>query len=59
MKIRCSGCGHNLELSEVYNDYEGEVKCWICGTVLDIRIKEGMLKYLKQSTASHPVSEEV
>ena len=54
MKINCILCGHKFDLDDAYDDYEGEVKCWICGGILDIKALEGKLKSLKP----HPVSEE-
>lgn len=47
MKINCILCGHNFDLNDTYDDYEGEVKCWVCGGVLDIKVQEGKLKSLK------------
>ncbi|MDP8229338.1 MAG: hypothetical protein P9M15_07795 [Candidatus Electryoneaceae bacterium] len=44
MKINCLKCGHKVELDDAYDDYEGQVKCWICGTLLEIRTKEGRLE---------------
>ena len=59
MKINCILCGHNFDLNDdTYNDYEGEVKCWVCGGVLDIKVKVGKLKSLKYGKTPHPVSEE-
>lgn len=57
MKINCILCGHNFDLNDTYDDYEGEVKCWVCGGVLDIKVQEGKLKSLKYSHTSRPVSE--
>ena len=54
MRINCILCGHNFDLNDTYDDYEGEVKCWVCGGVLDIKLKEGKLKSIKP----YPVSEE-
>ena len=48
MKINCILCGHNFVLNDdTYNDYEGEVKCWVCGGILEINLQEGKLKSLK------------
>jgi hypothetical protein len=48
MKINCLSCGHKVDLDEVYDDYEGPVKC-ICGTMLDIKTEEGHLRMVKLS----------
>ena len=58
MKINCILCGHNFDLEDTYDDYEGDVKCWVCGGVLDIKVQEGKLKFLKYVKAPHPVTEE-
>lgn len=47
MKINCLSCGHSFAISDAYDDYDGCVKCWICGTLLTIRTEEGILKSLK------------
>jgi hypothetical protein len=44
MKINCLGCGHNLECSDAYNDYEGRVRCFGCGTILQIKTQEGQVR---------------
>ena len=47
MKINCLACGHKFELDEAYDDYEGRVKCYICGALLAIKTEGGNLKSLK------------
>ena len=44
MKINCLSCGHKVDLDDVYDDYEGLVKCLCCGTMLEIKTDEGRLK---------------
>lgn len=44
MKINCLSCGHKLDMSDAYDDYEGLVKCFVCGALLEIRAEEGRLK---------------
>jgi len=46
MRINCLSCGHKMELDNAYGDFEGPVKC-LCGAMLEIRTKEGMLKAIK------------
>jgi hypothetical protein len=46
MKINCLCCGHKVDLDDVYDDYEGCVKC-LCGTMLEIRTEEGKLRAVK------------
>jgi DNA-directed RNA polymerase subunit RPC12/RpoP len=41
MKILCVTCGHKLDLDDAYDNYEGPVRCWVCGTLSVIRTHEG------------------
>lgn len=52
MKINCLSCGHKVDLDYAYDDYEGQVKCFVCGALLEIRTEEGNLKALKLSDMS-------
>ena len=47
MKINCLACGHRVELDDAYDNYEGQVKCWVCGALLQIKSEEGNLKSLE------------
>lgn len=58
MTIRCINCGHNFELSNAYDDYEGGIKCWICGAIMEIKTQEGSLKFSRNIYAPHLISEE-
>ena len=58
MKINCLACGHKFELDEAYDDYEGQVKCFICGALLEIKLEEGNLKSLKFLKMARPSVEE-
>jgi ribosomal protein S27E len=51
MKINCLSCGHNVDLDDAYDDYEGAVKCFACGAVLNIKTQEGRLKSVSLATA--------
>jgi len=44
MKINCLACGHNVDLDDVYDDFEGQVKCFACTALLEIKTEEGKLK---------------
>ena len=37
MKVNCLSCGHSLDLRDAYDDYEGQVRCFICAGLLTIR----------------------
>ena len=47
MKINCVSCGHNISLDEAYDDFEGVVKCYVCGARLEVKICEGKIKCVK------------
>ena len=49
MKINCLSCGHKVDLDDAYDDYEGCIKCLCCGSLLEIKTQEGMLKSVKLS----------
>jgi transcription elongation factor Elf1 len=56
MKINCPACGHSIELSEAYDDYEGPIRCWVCRAVFEVRIEDGCVKAARtrELTASPP-----
>ena len=47
MRINCLQCGHKIDLGEAYDDYEGQVKCFVCRSILQIRSTYGRLKSVK------------
>jgi ribosomal protein S27E len=47
MKVDCLCCGHQLELDDAYNDFEGQIKCLACSALLDILINGGKLKKVR------------
>ena len=60
MKINCLSCGHKVDLDDVYDDFEGEVKCFACGAMLEIKTEEGKLKTVRfVKMAPRPAAEEV
>ena len=44
MRVNCLSCGHKLDLGDAYDDYAGQVKCLVCGAMLEIRTEEGNVK---------------
>ena len=44
MKINCLSCGYKVDLSDAYDDYEGQVKCFACGGILEIKTEEGNVR---------------
>jgi predicted RNA-binding Zn-ribbon protein involved in translation (DUF1610 family) len=44
MKLNCLSCGHAIDLRDDYSDYNGQVKCFVCGALLTIRTEDGRIK---------------
>lgn len=44
MKLNCLSCGHKVDLDDAYDDYAGQVKCFACGAVLEIKLEAGKPK---------------
>jgi DNA-directed RNA polymerase subunit N (RpoN/RPB10) len=51
MKVNCLFCGHKVELDDAYDDYEGPIRCFVCGTQLEIRTEEGNIRSVKLAQA--------
>ena len=47
MKINCLSCGFKVDLADAYDDYEGQVKCYACGAILEIKTQEGNVRAVK------------
>ena len=60
MKVNCLSCGHKVDLDDVYNDYKGQVKCFACRSLLEIKTHQGQLKAINVvNGASAPAVENV
>ena len=44
MNVNCLSCGHSLDLREAYDDYQGQIRCFICGSLLTIHAEDGRVK---------------
>jgi DNA-directed RNA polymerase subunit N (RpoN/RPB10) len=47
MKINCLSCGYTVDLTDAYDDYYGQVKCFACGAILEIETQEGNVRAVK------------
>ena len=47
MKMNCLSCGHAIDLRDGYNDYDGRVRCFVCGALLAIRTLDGQMKWVE------------
>ena len=58
-KINCICCGFSINLDDSYDDYEGQVKCFTCNALLEVKLVEGMVKGVKmaQITSSQEAPE--
>jgi hypothetical protein len=54
VKLNCLSCGHSLDLHDAYDDYEGQIKCFICGAMLDVRTAEGQVKSVHMQRPCRP-----
>jgi len=44
MNIRCLSCGHTIDLDEAYSDYEGQIKCYTCSALLEVKLSDSILR---------------
>jgi hypothetical protein len=44
MNIRCLGCGHTIDLDDSYSDYEGQIKCYTCQALLEVKLSDGLVR---------------
>ena len=47
MKINCLSCGHYVDLDDSYSDYEGAIKCYACGAIVEVKLVDGNVKSVK------------
>ena len=60
MKINCLSCGHTVDLDDAYDDFEGQVKCFACSAILEIKTEEGNVKTVQfVKIAVRPSTDEV
>jgi len=50
MQINCLGCGFKVDLADEYDDYEGQIKCFVCGAVMEIAAQEGSIRAVRSVT---------
>ncbi len=50
MKINCLGCGYKVDLADAYDDYEGQIKCFACGAIMEIATQEGSIRAVRSVT---------
>ncbi|MBC8876530.1 MAG: hypothetical protein H8E44_44445 [Planctomycetes bacterium] len=56
MKLNCVSCGHAVDLRNSYDHYEGQVKCFACGTLLSIRTEDGQVRSVAYASSTPQIS---
>ncbi len=49
MNVNCLSCGHLLDLRDAYDNYQGPVRCFICGSLLGLHSEDGQVKSVSMS----------
>ena len=44
MKINCLSCGFKVELDDTYEDYTGQISCYVCNAIMEIETEDGKIK---------------
>ncbi|MDQ7782299.1 MAG: hypothetical protein RDU20_05455 [Desulfomonilaceae bacterium] len=52
MKVICISCGHSLPLDKTYEDFEGLIRCYVCGALMEIKMSDGKLRGLNLPASS-------
>ncbi|WP_295389009.1 hypothetical protein [uncultured Thiodictyon sp.] len=52
MIIHCMYCGHTIDLSEAYDDYQGPVRCAVCKSLMMVRVENGQLRGMDAGPAA-------
>ena len=50
MLIHCMFCGHSIELSSAYQEYQGPLRCAVCKSLMTVRVEEGQLRSMEAPT---------
>ena len=58
MKINCLSCGHKVEVDDAYDDYAGQIKCYACHAIMEIKSEDGKLKSVKLASSVDRQSDE-
>jgi transcription initiation factor IIE alpha subunit len=51
MKVNCLSCGFPVSLDDAYDDYSGDIKCYVCGSMLEVIIEDERIKSVKLAAA--------
>lgn len=56
MEINCLSCGHKIDIGEAYDDFEGQIRCYVCDGIMEIKTEEGAVKSVKDASSSQEAS---
>ena len=59
MGINCLGCGFKVDLTDAYDDFVGQIKCFACGATMEIATQAGEIRAVNAVTAAPPPTAEV
>jgi hypothetical protein len=54
MKLNCVSCGHSVNLDDAYDDYNGDIRCLVCGSMLQVVIEHEHVKSVKLAALGSP-----
>jgi hypothetical protein len=58
MKINCLSCGFKVDLDKMYEDYAGQIRCYACNAIMEIKCQDGKIKSVKVArNVARPVAE--
>ena len=44
MRLDCVSCGYEINLDhKVFDDYEGPIKCFSCGAMMEVKTEQGLM----------------
>jgi len=59
VKINCISCGFTVNLDDAtYSDYEGQVKCFACNALLEVKVDQGSVKKVMITGSAKPTPRE-
>jgi DNA-directed RNA polymerase subunit N (RpoN/RPB10) len=50
MEINCLGCGFKVDLTDTYDDYVRQIKCFACGMTMEIATQAGEVRAVSPVT---------
>ena len=50
MEINCLGCGFKVNLTDAYDDFVGQIKCFACGATMEIATQAGEIRAVNAVT---------